>query len=41
MKRDWEDFWGIVLQVYLGICILGWVSVIILNIIEMLNKQGI
>jgi hypothetical protein len=29
------------LQVYLGICILGWVLVIILNIIEMLNKQGI
>lgn len=40
MKRDWEDIWGTVLQVYLGICILGWVLVIILNIIEMLNKQG-
>lgn len=25
MKRDWEDIWGTVLQVYLGICILGWV----------------
>lgn len=40
-ERDWEDIWGTVLQVYLGICILGWVLVIILNIIEMLNKQGI